>query len=81
MAKIKLTDLNFLESKNFLTESGIKQLTKEELLVISGGDNPGMGPYDPDGDGSRPAPRDCSAAFAHSLATGSRIGYLICMFF
>ena len=38
------------------TDNELKTLTEKELQTIFGGDHPGMGPYDPDSDASRPIP-------------------------
>jgi hypothetical protein len=39
---------------NLKAKSALRELTAEETLQCSGGDNPGMGPYDGNGDQSLP---------------------------
>lgn len=37
------------------TKLPFRELTKDEILLCAGGDNPGMGPYDGEGDQSLPS--------------------------
>ncbi len=54
------TDANFRHQilEDLRTDDELKELTEEDLKAIFGGDHPGMGPYDPDSDASRPIPID-----------------------